>query len=426
MAGRMICLLPNCCFLSEVTRMLEIRGALAERGAEVAIATHGGPFRTVLDAAGIAYDVIGDGVSDERAAQFVRSVPGVGPPDQSMWSDDELLDWTAAEVDYFGRRGVSAVVTGWTLPALLSTRVAGIPLVTEHAGSWVPPVFEHGLLPAPLIPVGIPFERWLPRPIVRRMFNSGVANFSAYTDGFNRAAAQLDVAGLPSFASLLLGDLTLVTDVPALLGVAASDMEAWRPSDRYRPETRIRYAGPIYARMPIPLPERVERFLDGPGPTAYVAITSTGPDVVRAAIEAVRGHGLRIVVAGTVHDLTDLEDSRTLVEPILPSHLVMPRADVAVIAGGQGSVQTALASGTPFVGIPLQPEQHLNVHLAERAGAARMVAPADVATPALAAAVLAVVEDERHQAAARGLQVEMAAVDGPGAAADAILRLAAA
>ena len=38
---------------------------------------------------------------------------------------------------------------------------------------------------------GIPFERWLPRPIVRRMFNGGVANFSVYTDGFNRAAARL-------------------------------------------------------------------------------------------------------------------------------------------------------------------------------------------------------------------------------------------
>ena len=117
----------------------------------------------MLDAAGVAYDLIGDGVSDERAAQFVRSVAGVGPPGQSMWSDDELLEWTADEVAYFGR-GVSVVVTGWTLPALLSTRVTGIPLVTEHAGSWVPPVFEHGLLPAPLVPVGIPFERWLRGP----------------------------------------------------------------------------------------------------------------------------------------------------------------------------------------------------------------------------------------------------------------------
>lgn len=176
-----------------------------------------------------------------------------------------------------------------------------------------------------------------------------------------------------------------MTDVPSLLGVAAPDMEAWRPNDRYRPETRLRYAGPIYARIPIPLPEGVERFLDGPGPTAYVAITSTGPEVVRAAVEAVRAHGVRVVVAGTVHDLADLEDPLTLVEPILPSHLVMPRVDVAVIAGGQGSVQTALACGTPFVGIPLQPEQHLNVHLAQRAGAARMVAPAAVDAPAAAA-----------------------------------------
>lgn len=406
--------------------MLEIRAAVVERGANVVLATHGGPFRPVLDAAGVAHDLIGDGISEERAQEFVRNVPGVGPPDQSMWSDAELLAWTAAEVDYFRRRDVSVVVTGWTLPALLSTRVAGIPLVTEHAGSWVPPVFEHGLLPAPLSPVGIPFERWLPRSVVRRMFNAGVAGFSAYTSGFNRAADELGVAGLPSFAALLLGDLTLITDVPALLGVPAPAVEAWRPSDRYRPETRIRYAGPIYARMAIPLRERVERFLDAPGPTAYVAITSTAPGVVRAAVEAVRGSGVRVVVASTVHELADLEDSRTVVESILPSHLVMPRVDVAVVAGGQGSVQTALACGTPFVGIPLQPEQQLNVHLAERSGAARMVTPQRVASPALAAAVRAVLEDDGHRASARRVQAAMAAVDGPGAAADAILELAAA
>ena len=102
--------------------MLEIRAALVERGADVVVATHGGPFRPVLDVAGVPYDLIGDGFSEARATEFVRSLPGIGPPDQSMWSDAELLAWTAAEVDYFRRRDVSAVVTGWTLPALLSTR----------------------------------------------------------------------------------------------------------------------------------------------------------------------------------------------------------------------------------------------------------------------------------------------------------------
>ena len=38
---------------------------------------------------------------------------------------------------------VSAVVTGFTLTALLSSRLAGIPVVAEHAGSYLPPVFER-------------------------------------------------------------------------------------------------------------------------------------------------------------------------------------------------------------------------------------------------------------------------------------------
>ena len=50
----------------------------------------------------------------------------------------------------------------------------------------------------------------------------------------------------------------------------------------------------------------------------------------------------------------------------------MPRVDLRVISGGQGSVQSALASGLPFIGIPLQPEQDANIVLAERQGAPRL------------------------------------------------------
>ena len=80
-------------------------------------------------------------------------------------------------------------------------------------------------------------------------------------------------------------------------------------------------------------------------------------------------------------------------------------------------MQTALASGTPFVGIPLQPEQHANVALVERQGAARLaLRPDDVAR-----AVRELLADERFRDNARRLQTAFAAVDGPGAAADAIL-----
>ena len=66
-----------------------------------------------------------------------------------------------------------------------------------------------------------------------------------------------------------------------------------------------------------------------------------------------------VLVAGTVHDLRDLEalaPGRVVVEGVLPSHRVLPRVAAAVLTGGQGSVQAALSSGTPFVGIPLHAE----------------------------------------------------------------------
>ena len=171
---------------------------------------------------------------------FVRSVPGIGPVDQSMWSNEEIREYVAAEAALFRERAVSVAVTGWTLTALLSTRLAGIPLVTEHAGSVLPPVFERGLLPAPGRPVGMPLERWLPKQVRRRLYNAGAVRLDLYTSGFNRIAAELGVEGVPSFAALLLGDLTLVTDVPEVLGVAKDELEAWRPraAGRYRAGTR--------------------------------------------------------------------------------------------------------------------------------------------------------------------------------------------
>ena len=101
----------------------------------------------------------------------------------------------------------------------------------------------------------------------------------------------------------------------------------------------------------------------------------------------------------------------------------MPRVDAAVIAGGQGSVQTALASGVPFVGIPLQPEQDANVAFVERRGAARLVAQRAAGTAALTDAVRELLTDGHHRTRARQLQKVFAAIDGPGAAADAILTL---
>lgn len=360
--------------------MLTIHGALRERGADVRIATHGGTYEWLLREAGVEYDLLGGADMGGRER---------------------------AEAEHLGAIGARAVVTGRTPTAPGSSRLAGIPLVTAHAGSWVPPMWERGLLPLPFEPLGVPFERVLPRAMRRRMFNARVTSMTA------------DPA-------LLLGDLTLVTDVPELLGITASAIDGWRPRDPagYREGARLKLVGPLFAPLDVPLPDRVERLLDGARPLVYVAITSSEPGLVRSAVGALRPLGARILVAATVHDLAGLEDDQVAVEGVLPSNLVMPRVDLAVIAGGQDSVHTALAAGVPFVGLPLGPEQHLNVALAERAGAALVVAPHLAATPELTRRARELMTVPRHRAGAERLREAFARADGPGRAADAIIAAA--
>jgi UDP:flavonoid glycosyltransferase YjiC (YdhE family) len=420
----MICLLPNCGFLSETSRILEIHRALTARGVEVTIATHGGPYVELLHRHGLHVDVLGDGWTKERVTRFIASIPGIGPPDQSMWSDDEIRQYVALEADYFRTRGVKAVVTGWTLTALLSSQVAGIPVIVEHSGAFVPPLFECGRAVPPETPMGLPLEGLLPHRFRKFLFNKGLPTRKVYTGGFNRIAKELGVAGVPSFPALLMGDLTLITDVPEVFGVPRDEVDGWvpKPAKAYRPGARLRYTGPLFAHFDVPVPERVERFLQNDR-VVYVALTSTSADLVRDVVAQVRTVAPKVLVAATSHDLGDLEGADVLVERVLPSHRIMPRVEVAVITGGQGSVQTAMAGGTPFVGIPLQPEQAANLDIAERQGIARAV-PLSQATTGVADALRAVVGDPYAKRAAQRVSELYGATEGAGAAADAIIETA--
>lgn len=50
-----------------------------------------------------------------------------------------------------------------------------------------------------------------------------------------------------------------------------------------------------------------------------------------------------------------------LTDKFVPSPLINKLADIVVSHGGQGTVQTAIASGTPIVGYAMQPEQQINL-----------------------------------------------------------------
>jgi UDP:flavonoid glycosyltransferase YjiC (YdhE family) len=215
---------------------------------------------------------------------------------------------------------------------------------------------------------------------------------------------------------------------PELLGLPRAEVDGWTPRDprRYRPGTRLRYTGPLYAHLDMPVPDQVRAFLAGPRPVVYVAITSSSPGLVRQVVASLEPLGARILVAATTHDLADLAGDQVMVAGLLPNHLIMGDVDLAVIAGGQGSVQTALAAGLPFVGIPLQPEQDANVTFAQNQGAARLIAQNATGTSAMTAGARDLFADAAARDSARRLEQIFAAADGATAAAQAVLEIAAA
>ena len=215
-----------------------------------------------------------------------------------------------------------------------------------------------------------------------------------------------------------------MTDLPEVLGVPAAELEAWRPADsrHYRSDTQLVYTGPLFAQLDLPIPPQVQAFLDGSEATAYVVLSSSSASLLRKVTARVRAAGLRVIVGATVHDFGPVADPGVVVAGLLPSHRVMPQVQVAVTMGGQGSVQTAMSSGTPLVGLPLHPEQDLNVDLAARQGMALAVAPRYADTPRLTEAVKRVVTDTRFATSAERVKGWYAGVDGAGRAADAIRR----
>ncbi len=418
----MICLMPMCAYLSETSRMIQIYKALRERGAAARIATHGGVHEALLRSEGIDYEIVGPRMDEERGRRFIRDNVGIGNPAQSMYSPEEMRTYVASEVDYFRRNGVQAVVIGFTLTALLSSRVAGIPVVTEHAGAFLPPLFERGMLPAPSRPVQ-PIFKYMPAPVARFLMNKGVSRLRLYLGGFHALADELGVARIPSFPALLLGDLSLVTEAPEVYDISEEAMRAWRPTGgAYWPTTRLEYTGPIFAELDLPVPAPVEAALNRDGPVVYVAITSAPADLTRAVVRDAASLGAEIIVAGTVHDLPDLAGPKVTVGGILPSHRIMPRVDLAITAGGQGSVQCAMAAGTPLIGIPLQPEQDANVHLLERKGAARTLTQDAVGKGKLPSIMREMLAQPSYRRAARTIREAYARRNGPALSAEAILR----
>jgi vancomycin aglycone glucosyltransferase len=111
-----------------------------------------------------------------------------------------------------------------------------------------------------------------------------------------------------------------------------------------------------------PLPAGLEAFLDAGEPPVYVGFGSMAAyapkDIARVAIEAVRGHGRRVVLARGWAGLTSIDDADDcFVVGEVNQQALFGRVAAVVHHGGAGTTTTASRAGAPQVVVPLIADQ---------------------------------------------------------------------
>ncbi|MGC5223625.1 glycosyltransferase [Micromonospora sp. DT81.3] len=223
---------------------------------------------------------------------------------------------------------------------------------------------------------------------------------------FTKVAKSNGVPPLRTAASLLTADRNLLTEMPW-------ELEGFRMPPGFE---RI---GPIFAHIEAPLPPIVGELAAASDPLLYLALGSSADR--RLALAAARALGeLPVNVVAPIRHYLEPGDTvppNVHVTDLLPAHQLGGLVDAAVLHGGQGTVQTACATGVPFVGMGLQPEQTWHVRACERRGNAIAVSPKDVSKPRFLAAVRRVLTEPGIRAAAAEVRDAYAQEDGAAAAA---------
>jgi vancomycin aglycone glucosyltransferase len=106
-----------------------------------------------------------------------------------------------------------------------------------------------------------------------------------------------------------------------------------------------------------PLPKELEAFLDAGAPPVYVGFGSmtmrTSTDLARVAIEAIRAHGRRVLLARGWADLAPIDDrDDCLVVGEANQQALFGRVAAVVHHGGAGTTTTAARAGVPQVVVP--------------------------------------------------------------------------
>ncbi len=376
--------------IAETTRMIEI-AKYAAIDFEIYFASYGGQFIHLIEEAGFQLFHLEPEESPEKIELLWKI--DRGEKYAHPFSAEELRKRVNSELDLYSKIKPVAVVMGFVLSFPISARAANIPLVNVIPFALSIGYFNNNL---PIVPE---FPDWL-----NKIFSKMVFHLPILTKNFSKIALE---NGLPKYKNLISiweGDYNLLTEIPSLFSGIHLD-DNWI------------FVGPIYAKLDGDVPQEVIDFLSkSEHPTVYFAMgSSANRDVLKKVVESFDNLPLRIVapIKSYIEKMNITIPSNMLITDWLPADKVNPLCDIAVIHGGQGTVQTACDSGTPFIGIGMQPEQSVNIENIVRFGAAIRISRRKFSKKRFHTCISQLLADPLYKTRAEALKAESKKINGP-------------
>ena len=296
------------------------------------------------------------------------------PPERVFFNyADERKRNIPEEIKIFKDEKLELVISGAVATTNVSARVANIPLVFVISGVASPPYFKSNRATFPDNLENF-FTRLVPHSIKNRLTNWHTLRSRRDINKFNRLAEKYNVPTLNRFLDLFAGDHTLMVDDINFLNI--------EPTPKFPAEN---YVGPVLSDVLFKDQEgeidtETETFLKKPGRSILLTLGSTGRmklflDILKALnktdynVIAVYG-GVFSFVDETEFEFPEFNDN-ILLKKYVPSMIkINEMVDLAIIHGGLGTVYTAIFSGKPVIGFPMQGEQQNNLENLVRYGSA--------------------------------------------------------
>jgi UDP:flavonoid glycosyltransferase YjiC (YdhE family) len=324
--------------IAETTRMIEIAKIFKDEY-ECHFFSYGGQFEHLVEEEGFTLHHL-EPFEDQKKIEHLWKVDR-GETFKQPWTLEELKKRIQSETDLIDQLEPSFAFLGSVLTFSMSCKIKNIKLFNVIPLALSRPYLEAGL------PVSPFFPKWINR-IVTWIF----LNIPLLVGNFRKVAKFYKIEKPRNALDVWSGDVNIVADNQEF------SLLKKLPKNWY-------FSGPLFAHLDKKIPIEIEQILENSTkPKIYFAMGSSANRKV--LLNCLKGfEGLDATVVAPIRSHLKPDDhipSNVYVTDWLPALEVMKLVDIAVTHGGQGTVQTTVISGKPFLGIGMQPEQELNIY----------------------------------------------------------------